>query len=387
MQNTAQGLMISLVADALGFSRAEPSSDDLTPELIINTVKLAKKHDLAHLVCHALLRSGRVESADIEKAMNRELILAHLRYERSEAELNSLCAALEQEGLPHIPLKGAYLRRYYPEPWMRSSCDLDILVKKSDLEAAERCLVSRLGYERGEAGPHDISFNSPGGVHVELHFSTVEEGRAVNASEILGAIWESAQPEREGGLTFVLSDPMFYFYHLAHMAKHFENGGCGVRPFADLIVLEALPQKDKEGRRELLVKGGLARFDAECLTLARAWFLSGTGSEVTQLLSHFVLTGGAYGNVDNMAVINSARKGGRVKYILSRIFMPYIRLKALYPVIERHKWLTPFCQVHRWLKMLFSGRGAKALDELKSSTGADSGSIDSAKELLHILEL
>ncbi|MBO4954226.1 MAG: nucleotidyltransferase family protein, partial [Clostridia bacterium] len=33
-----------------------------------------------------------------------------------------------------MPLKGAVIRQYYPEPWMRTSCDIDIHVKKDRLE-------------------------------------------------------------------------------------------------------------------------------------------------------------------------------------------------------------------------------------------------------------
>ena len=33
-------------------------------------------------------------------------------------------------------------------------------------------------------------------------------------------------------------DELFYFYHIAHMVKHFENGGCGIRP----VVLSLLKE-------------------------------------------------------------------------------------------------------------------------------------------------
>lgn len=26
-----------------------------------------------------------------------------------------------------------------------------------------------------------------------------------------------------------MKEEMFYFYHIAHLAKHFEVGGCGIR--------------------------------------------------------------------------------------------------------------------------------------------------------------
>ena len=55
-------------------------------------------------------------------------------------------------------------------------------------------------------------------------------------------------------------DKMFYFYHVAHMAKHFEIGGCGVRPFLDSYLLLYYAQYRTESCCQLLRKGGLLTF-------------------------------------------------------------------------------------------------------------------------------
>ena len=75
------------------------------------------------------------------------MMTAVYRYERINYELNCLTEALNQAEMPFIPLKGSILRQYYPEPWMRTSCDIDILVREEDIDAATQAIEKKLGYE------------------------------------------------------------------------------------------------------------------------------------------------------------------------------------------------------------------------------------------------
>jgi hypothetical protein len=48
-------------------------------------------------------------------------------------EFERICLVLEKAKIPHIPLKGSVLRKLYKEPWLRTSCDIDILVQEETL--------------------------------------------------------------------------------------------------------------------------------------------------------------------------------------------------------------------------------------------------------------
>ena len=68
---------------------------------------------------------------------------------------------------------------------MRTSSDIDILVKMEDLERAVALVKEKLSYE--EKGPrlrHDASLISPSGVHFELHFSILEGIAALDREKI-----------------------------------------------------------------------------------------------------------------------------------------------------------------------------------------------------------
>ena len=126
-------------------------SENMLPELM----KLAQKHDLAHLVGYGVYKNGLLEkSSPYYTKMQQAQVMAVFRYEKLNYEFNRLCEALEDAEIPFIPLKGSVLRRYYPEPWMRTSCDIDVLVREDDLERAVKVLEEKCQYkQKGRSSP------------------------------------------------------------------------------------------------------------------------------------------------------------------------------------------------------------------------------------------
>ena len=201
----------------------EEMKNACTEETLAQVYKLAAHHDLAHLVGQAISKLSIAESEGAKKCKNAAMV-AFYRYTQIQYEYQRICDLLEKEQIPFIPLKGSVLREYYPESWMRTSCDIDILVTPEILETAAKALTEQLGYERKGKGDHDISLFAATGVHLELHYCAVDEGRMPQAQKVLAGIWEDATSAPGKQYHKCMSDQMFYFYHLAHMAKHFENG-------------------------------------------------------------------------------------------------------------------------------------------------------------------
>ena len=120
---------------------------------------LAEKHDLGHFIYEPMKACGLLTSAsELESKLKQQQMLAVFRYKRMEHELSSLSALFEEAKIRFIPLKGSVIRKYYKKPWMRTSCDIDILVKESDIDAAVELITSKLGYKAElEKHYHDIS--------------------------------------------------------------------------------------------------------------------------------------------------------------------------------------------------------------------------------------
>ena len=66
----------------------------------------------------------------------------------------------------------------------------------------------------------------------------------------------------------------------------------------------------------------------------------------------FLINGGVYGSLEYGTVLKRHRRGGRFAFYIYRIFMPYDRIKYLYPVLQKVPVLLPFVWVIRWFKLL-----------------------------------
>ena len=178
---------------------------------------------------------------------------------------------------------------------------------------------------------------------------------------------------------------MFYFYHIAHMIKHFELGGCGVRSFLDLWVMNHRMDFNEQKRNELLEQGGLLAFANASKRLSEVWFGNVDHTELTAQMEDYLIDAGVYGNFENRIAVTSAKKGGKFKYMLSRIWVPYERLKYVYPNLENKRILTPFYQIKRWCKV-FSKKSRKDLsNEMKLAANQASGKTGQTESLFNEL--
>ena len=349
-QRTIQILFALLRSAICGTKLTEEERNNYSPDLLQDLLKLSSKHDVVHLLVFGLKQNELIaeENAEIEKC----ILKAVYRYEKIRYEYENLCAALEKAQIPFLPLKGSVIRKYYPEAWMRTSCDIDVLVHREDLDNAISYLTDNHKYIEKERATHDVSLYSPMGIHLELHFDLVEEGRANNAINVLSAVWESVSLHENSEYWYEMTDAFFYFYHIAHMAKHFENGGCGIRPFIDLWILDHMEGTNPYKRDELLSDGGLLQFANTSRKLSKIWFGGEDANELSLQMQNFILNGGVYGSSDNRVALQQKKKGGRLGYILSRVFIPYAKLKRYYPILEKYRLLTTVMQIRRWFMLL-----------------------------------
>ena len=380
-------LLFSLLGGAVGAKSAtEGIKIDIAEQDLTRLYKCSKEHDLAHLVAEALDKNGLLGDSDTAKKFRNERNMAIFRHEQLHYELGEICRVFEENKIEHIPLKGSILRAYYPQPWMRTSCDIDILIQEENLDKAIKLLCDHLGYGKVHRGTHDVSLHSPSNVTLELHFSLLEDDRANNASVILNAVWDHLEGDGEG-YQKALQDDFFYYYHIAHMAKHIEFGGCGIRPFLDLWILNEKVSFNQEKRDAILVEGGLKKLEEGAKDLAYVWFGGQEHTPLTKMLEEYILTGGVYGSTQNIVAAQAAKKGRGLKYILSRIWFPYDLLKLRYPRVEKCKLLIPYYQVCRWINFLFRGKKKTALAEAKESYKLSDEKANSIQTMLQELGL
>lgn len=153
--------------------------------------KLSKRHDLAHLIGDALDKNGLLpDGTEAKRRFLQERNMAVYRVEQLRYEYEQTFTVLEELQVDYLPLRGTVLRKYYPEDWMRTSADVDILVRREDLEKIIATLQEKLEYVQESIGAYDAVVILPTGFHLELHFDLITKYDNEMANDLLSECLE-----------------------------------------------------------------------------------------------------------------------------------------------------------------------------------------------------
>ena len=351
--------LLALIKDVT-LGRGEHVSEILDGDgTLASLLHLSEKHQMQHILGYALMSQGDMRLADkfyTSFAVTKQQIKA----------TENISQALSDARIEHILLKGAVMRGLYPEAWMRNSCDVDILVREE--EHARACeVVSGLGYKQEPVvTAHDVAFELAE-AHIELHYRLIEDYRMRAVSDILRGLWDDARKSDDSEYRLEMSPEMFCFYHIAHMAKHFGDGGCGIRSVLDLYIIKSKVTFDEDKLSRLLKQGGLDKFDAKIREVAEHWFGDASGYGL-EFIEEYILSGGVYGNGENRLAVERERKG-KIGYVISRLFPPARSLASGYPILKKHKYMLPLVWIIRLAKAPFK-KDRHYIDEIKD-TGSE----------------
>ena len=357
----AEGILIELIANVI--CDKPTSFNELSDEKLKEVYTFAKHHDLSHFIGAALYKKKiRVPETDFQYYQN-VMFATVVRMQKISYEFERVCEALENAGIRFVPLKGAVIKNYYPEFWMRTSCDIDILVHKNDLKKAITAINSNNRFQVSEKHYHDVSLMTVDGIHIELHFSILEANDNLDA--VLKDVWEYTEPQENHKCSMRLTPEFFLFHIYAHTTYHFLKGGCGIKTIIDIFLLEKYLKYDNESLEELLEKAKIKQFRQELKALSKVWFSNATHSEITLSMEKYIFSGGVYGSTKNIVTVRSTDRLYS-RYVLSRIFVPYDIIRSLYPILNKHKYLTPVFEVVRWVRFLFKGNYKAKINEVES---------------------
>ncbi|MGE0708473.1 MAG: nucleotidyltransferase family protein [Planctomycetota bacterium] len=233
-------------------------------------VDAAARHGLAGVL---LLAAPPADEA-LARRRAREAAHGRARLAWLRGALDEALAALGAAGVRAAALKGpALAARLYPEPWARSSHDLDLLVDAAGLEPALAAL-GELGYAV-EEGPHEryarrhhhhLHLHREGAPLLELHFRAFTGCGITLAAEPL---LDRARPGPWGARVLAPEDELLYLS--LHAAGHlYERLGW----LYDLaLLLRAAEPPDLEVAVCLAYETGGAASLALTLALLREWLL------------------------------------------------------------------------------------------------------------------
>ena len=379
--NNIQKALISLIRNAVCGAHGEVEIKSVEDARSI--WELAQEHSVENIVATEFIKHPLfAEDEEMQSFFYKEIYYSMRDGEYRDFELSRVIKALESVGIDYIPLKGAVIKDYYPESWYRTSCDIDILVHDHQLDAAVDAVLSIPGYTADEKGKHDIVLHSAEGYHIELHFVLIEY--FPKADSVLSEVWNYSS--NQAGHMYQMSDEFYYLYHIIHMAKHIIHGGCGIKPFIDMWLIENRFNVNMQKLDELLEICGMKAFYENAKKVMQMWFGDGEATETAAKMIKYIFDGGALGTQEQMVAVDRLRSGNK-GYILSRLFLPLDEMKISYKILNKYPFFAPYFHVKRIFKVITDGRVCRSLKEIELSHSIDKNELDDIKDMLKKCEL
>lgn len=373
MNNTINALL-KIIKEVLNGSSYKPEDiSDVDWDLLYD---FAAFHSVTEMVAYKI---AELEEApgEIKRRFARSLDISITRDTNQEYMVSQMIDVFEKNEIECMPLKGYILKHMYPAPEMRSMCDVDVLIHSSEIEKIKE-IMKKIDFEFDKESPHEYIFLAKPYVSVELHKSLVPNYNHELYS-YYGDGWRVAKRKKGFNNIYEMSFEDFYIYSIVHAAKHYLNGGTGIRQVSDIYVLlnsDKYDKIDKDYVVSELKKLGLDTFNKIICNLSNVWFGEREHDEKTLQMEEYILMSGVYGTYERAKSSrvyrkseNSSYRISRIKLYIRMIFPPRIGLINRYPIVKDKKWLYPFIVVYRWFDVLINRR--KNLDHIKEKFVSD----------------
>jgi hypothetical protein len=287
-----------------------------------------------------------------------------------EEELKCISSLFSKNGIKFLPLKGSILRQWYPSNDLRSMADLDILIPKNDFKQVKKFLPS-LGYTlKHEGGNHDVYMKKPF-MNIEIHRNMIDESYAL--SVYYHDIWSKTKLKNQDSTELKLTDEDFYLFVIAHGAKHFNNGGTGIRFLLDVyFILKHHPNLNQSYLMQELHKMGLIAFEQQMRKLAFGWIEDVPLDEDDEVIGDYMVKSGVYGTVQHSIIsqLSFQKEMNQLKqkkwiYLWKKAFPSYSFMKRAFPSLRYVPFLLPVFYCFRIIRSILRGNASAQVKNMK----------------------
>ena len=339
---------------------------------------ISAANSIAGTICPAIMRLPKECQPDKDtiNLFSRSEMIAVCIDSMQEYELTSVMNSFEENHIVYTPLKGWFMKKLYPFPYMRTMCDVDILVNKSDLPIISNILKEHDFQYESHTNNHDGYIKSDK-ISVEMHWNLFPED--VPYHDYFSDIMSKLIDADDKAYMKKLSKEDYYLHLIAHLAKHFDRSGTGIRSLVD-IWLYNKKYRDTLDMNYLnlgLTELGLSEFESTIYKAATQLFSGDIWDDTTLAITNYVMTSGTYGTKDTYIVSALNKKGGnKLSYLINRIFPDKTFMEMHFPILAKCPVLLPACWLARLFKCFFF-RSTTVRNELSTLKNATSdGTLD-----------
>ena len=329
-------------------------------------LELSIANQIWGFTARALMRLENIQPQLYEHLKRGSSVMIY-KSKLQEHEIKKIQEIFEEQGIKNMPLKGIFMKKYYPLPELREMGDIDLVVEENDLERAGK-ILKNMGYTlKQRISNHDVYIKKPYMV-IELHKNMYKQEIDKKQHDYFES-FVNAVLDDEKKYCYHQKTEDFYVYMIAHMAGHFYIRGCGVRNLIDIYVFrnKFKGQLDEEYIDRELKECGIYDFEKHMKKAAGIWLGNDKSDDFYDDLLTFMVMCGIYGKEEygfwnEYSRTNS--KNNKVNMTLWYIFPPYHYMKKYYEYLKKAPYLLAFAWLHRILRGLVFKRGKQRRDYL-----------------------
>ncbi len=321
-----------------------------------NIYKISNAHNLSNIIAYGILKGDYDVSGETKALFKKKMYERIAVCENQNADIDKLLALFEENNISFMPLKGILLQNLYPSRDMRFMADADVLIKCKDYDKINSLMLG-LGYEFKGESDHEFIYSKKPFTTVELHKHLIPTYNE-DLYEYLGDGWEIAQLAESYKNRFVLTTEDNFVYIFTHFAKHYRDSGCGIRPLLDMwLYMRKYDKMYMPYINDKLQKLNLYDFYENVNKLLECWFGDRQFDEITSQMTMFILNSGHFGSIRNAMSAKSIRENENIKdaeklKYINAVFLPYKKMKNIFPVLQKLPFLLPFLWIWRVIRFV-----------------------------------
>ena len=317
---------------------------------------IAVSHGISNLLAYGIIKAGYNIPNEIFSLYQKDMYSGLIICENQTQAFKKIFEDFDNSGIEYMPVKGTVIREIYPSPDMRTMTDGDFLIHDYDFEKFNQIMIAN-GYTYDGESNHEYNYTKLPVVRIELHKYLVPTYN-YDWYEYYGDGWKYAEKSPKGLTRYELGVENHFVYIITHFAKHYRDGGVGIKPVIDIwLYKKRHVDMNIELVDKALEKLNLKEFYSHIEELSIAWFENGEYSDLVEDMTEFILDSNSFGLEENKKIAETIRKNehenldnvSRLRYVRA-VFPSLEHMTKLYPVLSDKTWLLPLF----WIKRIFS---------------------------------
>ena len=299
---------------------------------------------------------------DIIKDENIKKKLVDCYYQTIAENLNkanmfeNISQKLSENNIPHMPVKGWYVRTLYPVPELRTFGDIDILINKQDRKKSDEIFTEN-GYIIKDNWEPTYSYDK-GALRCEVHTELMDSdlGKGEQVISYFSNALETAK--KDVGERFSPQKELHLIYLICHLAKHLYRGGAGIRMYMD-IALFLKANKEALDFNKIYEDFKALRLDCFYKTVISAcskWFqidlpfeINDVNSDSLVFLKEYTFGADLFGKTRDKSIIHlrNDEAGSKGSVLKDTLFPSAKKIEERYKFIKGREYLLPLAWVAR----------------------------------------